>query len=304
MRRIVLISCSVLHELVPVLLDSGTQAAVVFEVDEDFVERLVVFDQLRDLKGLVGVQPVFLLKRPEGLEDYGLRENFNLADVLILELKDGLLGRRSEQVNGFHLDRQPHVVGHLEASLLQFLVAVVVRLHVEQIGAEDGVGLDLVEHYLAAEVLMTEVEALLADCFCLDPVVLQLVPVVLYYLLYLLVDALEMVPASLEPLLFTVVLQFEDSVGDDFVDQLDILLGDALRLALRVDVEVHGQEEDVLVEGQLILHVLYFREDLVDDEAKSCQVLPYLCLLDLEGEVVVFLEDEGRRLAVEALGEG
>ena len=43
---------------------------------------------------------------------------------------------------------------------------------------------------------------------------------------------------------------------------------------------------------------------MVDDEAKACQILPYFCLLDLEREVVVFLEDESGSFAVEAFGEG
>lgn len=198
---------------------------------------------------MVGVQTVFLLKSAKGLEDYGLGEDFYLADVLVLELEDGLLGGRGEKIDGLDLDCQPHVIGYLHASLLQFLVAVVVRLHVKQVGSEDGVGLDLVEHDLTAEMLMPEVQTLLADCFCLDPVVLQLVSVVLYYFLDLLMDALEMVPASLKPLLFTVILQLEDCIRDDLVDQVDVLLSYVLRLAFRVDVEMHSQEEDILVEG-------------------------------------------------------
>ena len=198
---------------------------------------------------MVCVQAVFFLKGSEGLEDDRLGEDFHLANVFILELEDGLLRGRSEQINRLNLHCQPHVVGYLHAALLQLLIAVVVGLHVEEIRAEDGVGLDLVKHDLAAEVLVAEVQALLADCLCLYPVVLQLVSVVLDYFLDLLVDALEVVPASLEPLLLTVIFEFEHSVRDDLVDQVHVVLSDALRLAFRIDVKMHGQEEDILVEA-------------------------------------------------------
>lgn len=135
-------------------------------------------------------------------------------------------------------------------------------LDVEEVRSENRVSLDLVENNLAAEVLVAEVEALLADRLCLDLPKLQLLPVVRNHLLNLLVQASEVVLAPLEPLLFAVVFEFEDSVGDDFVDEMGIGWGDVLRAPLGVNVEVHGQEEDVLIELHLILHVLDLRKYL------------------------------------------
>lgn len=121
-------------------------------------------------------------------------------------------------------------------------------LYVEEIRAKDGVGLDLVEHDLTAEMFVAEVKTLLADCLCLDPVVLQLVSIVLNNLLDLLMDAFEMVPASLKPLLFTIILELKHCIRNDFMDQINVILRDVLGLAFSIYVKMHGQEENVLVE--------------------------------------------------------
>lgn len=61
-------------------------------------------------------------------------------------------------------------------------------------------------------------------------------------------DAFEMVLASLEPLLLTIIFELEHRLRYDFMHQINIILRDVLRLAFSIDVEMHGQEENILVE--------------------------------------------------------
>lgn len=85
------------------------------------------------------------------------------------------------------------------------------RLHIEEIAAENRLCFDFVDHYLAAEMFMSEVESHFRDCVCFDLLSFKLAAVILYHFLYFLVNAEEMVFALGNPLLLAVILQLEHS---------------------------------------------------------------------------------------------
>ena len=64
-------------------------------------------------------------------------------------------------------------------------------------------------------------------------------------------------------------------------------------LPLQLYVNQHRQEQQVLIEIQLVLHVADLGEYLVDHQSESSQIFPDFCLFYFEGEVVVLFEDEG-----------
>lgn len=91
------------------------------------------------------------------------------------------------------------------------------RLHIEQVGSKDRIAFDFVQNDLATEMLIAEIQALLADCIRFDLIALDLLPIVNYDLLNLLMDPLYVVATSLVPILLTVVLYLEDSIRDHLV---------------------------------------------------------------------------------------
>lgn len=178
------------------------------------------------------------------------------------------------------------------ALLLELVEGVLVGLHVEQVGAVYGVAFDLVDDDLAAEVPVPEVQGGLRDGIGLYFLVLELLPVVIDNLVDLLPEPGEMGSALVQPLLLGVVLELENGLGDEPVHVG--LLDDLRPLAVALDVHLHGQEQEVLVEVQLVLHLLDLGEYLVDEQPQPGQVFPALGLLVLDGQEVVLLEDEAR----------
>jgi hypothetical protein len=175
--------------------------------------------------------------------------------------------------------------------LLKLLVAAGVRLHVEDVAAVDRVALNLVEDDLAAEVLVSEVEGHFGDSVGFELVCVELAAVVLDDLFDFLVDSVEVVVALGDPLLLTVVLYLEDCLGNHPVHYLRVDFASPFRLTLYQDVHQHGQEEQVLIKGQLVLHVANLGKDLEGHQSQSGEIFSELRLLDLVGEIVIFLED-------------
>jgi hypothetical protein len=91
------------------------------------------------------------------------------------------------------------------------------RLDIEQVGSKDRIAFDFVQYDLTTEMLMAKIQALLADGICFYLIALELVPIVNYDLLNLLMNPIDVVAASLVPILLTVVLYLEDSIRDHFV---------------------------------------------------------------------------------------
>lgn len=148
---------------------------------------------------------------------------------------------------------------------------------------------------------MTKVKILFADSICPNFILFELLPIVSYNFLYLFMNSLDMVGATLQPLLLTIIFQFKNSVRNDVVHQLRIGRSHRLWIALSPNVEMQCQEKNIFVKFQLVFHILNLRKYLENYKSKSSQIFPHLCLLDLKGKVIVLFEDEGGRLRVQAL---
>ena len=169
------------------------------------------------------------------------------------------------------------------------------RLHVEDVTAVNRVPFDLVQDNLTAKMFVSEVQGHLGDRIGFDAIGLQLSPVVLNDLLDFLMDATEVMSALGDPLILAVVLEFEDSWGDDSVHDVRVDFLGAGQVALGSDVDDHGHEQQVLVEGELVLHVADLREHLESHESETGEILTELGLLYLVGQVEVLLEDQSRQ---------
>ncbi len=98
------------------------------------------------------------------------------------------------------------------------------RLYIEQVGAKYRVGFNLIQHDLAAKMLVAEIQALLTHSIGLNLIAFELFSVVNNNFFYLLVDSLDVVAASLKPVLLAVVLYLKHSVRNDLVNQVGVIL--------------------------------------------------------------------------------
>lgn len=96
--------------------------------------------------------------------------------------QDNVFGGGTHQHERVDLDCQPHVIHRFFATLLELLIGLLGKLHVEQVGTIDGVGPDLADGQLTADVTRAEVD----DRVVPDSFVLYLLLVVLDYLVDLL----------------------------------------------------------------------------------------------------------------------
>lgn len=70
-----------------------------------------------------------------------------------------------------------------------------------------------------------------------------------------------------KPLLFTIVFKFKNSWRYNSVDDWRADLFFILDLSIKFDIDKHSQEEEIFVEGELILHLIDFWKYLEDHES-------------------------------------
>ena len=109
---------AILNKLLSILLDPRIQFLVLFQLNQDFIKSLVIFNQLRYLKRLISVQSILLLNEPWSLKNYWFRKHLSLLYISIFQLKNSLLRWWSQQVNRFHFDCQPHIICHFQVLFL------------------------------------------------------------------------------------------------------------------------------------------------------------------------------------------
>jgi hypothetical protein len=65
-----------------------------------------------------------------------------------------------------------------------------------------------------------------------------------------------------------------------------------IHFAFSIDKCPQCKEEQILIKGELVLHVLYFCKYLEGHETQPDQIFPHFSLFNIVRKVVVFLEDE------------
>jgi hypothetical protein len=76
---------------------------------------------------------------------------------------------------------------------------------------------------------------------------------------------------------------------DNFWWSMDCLLN----VAICTDECPQCQEEQVLIKGELVLHILHLGNHLEGHEAEPDQIFSHFCQLNVVWKIVILLEDEG-----------
>lgn len=143
-----LICWPVMLYFLSVLTNLTRKFFVLAQLNHNFIQSLVILDQLRYLKRLVCVKPVLLVCKVIGFEYDGFRIYVDLVNVLVFELELRLLAWRSQQANRVYFYCQPHVVRYLQWLSLQLFIRLFVGLHIKQVRSIYGVMLDPVQNSL------------------------------------------------------------------------------------------------------------------------------------------------------------
>ena len=109
---------------------------------------------------------------------------------------------------------------------------------------------------------VSKIQGSLRDRVSFYLLVLQLLSVVIDDLVDFLGESESVRLALVEPLLLTVVFKLEDGLRDQ--PGYKPLIWVFRNFSIKLYVDHHGQKQQILIETQLVFHVLNFREYLID----------------------------------------